>query len=172
METAGGDLLLGCDGIEFGGKAVISGGTIELGASRALGSGYVAFVAPASGSAVLQLDAAAVPTVGATLANTLSDFSASGEVADLAALAYVSGASATLSGATLTLTDGTRNYGFHVAGAKAAGAYQVTSDGHGGTEIAALIEVAAAFAPAPAGSAATISAGATSGPLLTAPSHG
>jgi fibronectin-binding autotransporter adhesin len=134
VETGGGDLLLSAAGAAFSGQAVISGGVIELAGAAALGTGGVAFVAPTTGSAVLQIDAADAPAAGATFANTISNFDAAGEDIDLRSIAFVSGASAAVVGSTLVLTDGGKTYSFKLAGGVAA-LYPVLSDGHGGTLI-------------------------------------
>jgi autotransporter passenger strand-loop-strand repeat protein len=160
VETGGGDLLLDGQGGTFAGKAAISGGAIELATAGALGSGGVAFSAPSTGSAVLQIDAADAPAAGGTFANRISNFSATGEAIDLRGLAYVDGATATLTGSTLVLTDGGGTYAFNLKGTAAA--YSVTSDGHGGTVIdagaALFVQAAAAFAPVHAAKTATLPA--------------
>jgi hypothetical protein len=120
----------------------------------------VQFAAPTTGSAVLQIDAAAAPAAGGTFANTISNFSAPGEDIDLRSIAFVSGASATIVGSTLVLTDGGKTYTFKIAGSS-AGAYAATSDGHGGTllgpKLNAFVQTAAAFAPSVAGKTALAS---------------
>jgi autotransporter passenger strand-loop-strand repeat protein len=126
------DLVLGGAGAAFSGRAVIEGGVIELSTSGALGTGSVQFVEPTTGSAVLQIDAA--PVAGGTFANVISNFSGANEDIDLRGIAFVSGASATIVGSTLVLTDGGKTYSFKLAGG-VAGAYPVLSDGHGGTLI-------------------------------------
>ena len=171
VQTAAGDLLISGAGAAFGGDAVIEGGTIELATSGALGSGYVQFVPPASGSAVLQIDAADAPAAGGTFANVISNFNAAGEDIDLRSIAFVSGASATVVGSTLVLHDGGKTYTFDIAGTT-AGAYPVLSDGHGGTlidpttaatpraldpKVLAFAHAAAAFAPSDAATAALVS---------------
>jgi autotransporter passenger strand-loop-strand repeat protein len=161
IETGGGDLVLSSFGDrDFAGKAVISGGTIELASAGALGSGTVQFVEPTTGSAVLQIDAADAPAAGGTFANTIVDFSGANEDVDLRSIAFVSGASATVSDGVLVLTDGGKTYSFNVAGTT-AGLYPVLSDGHGGTLIdpqaLALTHAMAAFATPGAASAAPIS---------------
>jgi autotransporter passenger strand-loop-strand repeat protein len=161
IETGGGTLgLSGADDLKFAGKAVISGGTIELATKDALGSGYVQFVEPATGSAVLQIDAADAPKAGGTFANVISNFSGANEDIDLTSIAFVSGASATVVGSTLVLTDGGKTYTFDVAGG-IADAYPVLSDGHGGTLIdpkaIAFTQTAAAFAPSDAAKTAPVS---------------
>jgi hypothetical protein len=83
---------------------------------------------------VLQIDAADAPAAGGTFADIISNFNGANEEIDLPSIAYVSGASATVVGHTLVLKDGGKSYTFDIAGA-VAGAYPVTSDGHGGTLI-------------------------------------
>jgi autotransporter passenger strand-loop-strand repeat protein len=169
-QTQAGDLVLSGSDAGFGGGALIEAGTIELATSGALGSGYAQFVEPTTGSAVLQIDAADAPAAGGTFASTIFDFSGANEDIDLRSIAYVSGASATLSGSTLVLTDGGATYKFNLAGTT-AGAYPVLSDGHGGTlidptaaapkaldpKVLAFAHAAAAFAPSDAANAALAS---------------
>jgi hypothetical protein len=144
----------------FSGRAVIEGGTIELATSGALGTANVQFVEPAVGSAVLQINAADAPAAGGTFANKIEDFSGAHEDIDLRSIAYVAGASATVTGSRLLLTDGGKTYTF-IVGGTIAGAYSVLSDGHGGTLIdpkaVAFTHAAAAFAPADAGKTALVS---------------
>lgn len=166
VQTETGDLVLSGSEAGFDGSAVISGGTIELAKAGALGTGYVRFVEPATGSAVLQIDAADAPKAGGTFVNTISNFSGAHEDIDLRSIAFVSGATAKLTGSILALTDGGKTYKFKLAGSM-AGAYPVTSDGHGGTlidpTVARFAQTAAAFAPSDAAITAPLSAGGTSG---------
>ena len=170
--------MLGDDGLKFRGKAVISGGLIELASKAALGSGYVEFVASSTASAVLQIDRGDAPRAGGAFANTLSNFSDGDEAVDLRSIAFASGATAVLTGSTLELSDGGKTYSFNVAGGTDS-SYQAVSDGQGGTLIQAgttaaavvvFAQTAAAFAPAGAAQAALVSGGASSGltPLLHA----
>jgi hypothetical protein len=130
-------------------------------------------VAPTTGSAVLQIDAADAPAAGGTFANVISNFSSAHEDIDLSSIAFVSGASATVVGATLVLTDGGKTYTFKLGGG-IGGAYPVLSDGHGGTLIdpraLAFAHAAAAFAPSDAATAALVSGASPSSqpPLLHA----
>jgi len=160
IETGGGTLVISGSDAAFDGKAAISGGTIELATSGAIGSGYVEFVEPSTGSAVLQIDAADAPAAGGTFADKIVNFSGANEDIDLASIAFVSGASATVSGGVLVLSDGGATYKFTLAGG-IAGAYPVLSDGHGGTLIdpkaLAFAQTAAAFAPPDAANAALVS---------------
>jgi autotransporter passenger strand-loop-strand repeat protein len=129
-----GSLVLSGSGAVFSGKLAIEGGTVELATSAALGTGVVQFVEPTTGSAVLQIDAADAPAAGRTFANTISNFNGANEDIDLRSIAFVSGASATVSGTTLVLSDGGKTYKFNLGGTTAA-AYTITSDGQGGTLI-------------------------------------
>jgi len=170
VASSGGDLVLSGSDASFAGKAVIGGGTIELAAAAALGTANVEFVEPATGLAVLQIDAADAPAAGGTFANTIYDFSAAGEDIDLRSIAFVSGASATESGSTLVLHDGGKTYTFDIAGTT-ADAYPVLSDGHGGTlidpvaaapkaidpHVLAFAHAAAAFDPSGAANTALVS---------------
>jgi autotransporter passenger strand-loop-strand repeat protein len=134
VQGAAGDLLLSGSDAAFSGLTVIEAGTVEAATAGALGTGNVQFVAPTTGSSVLQIDAANAPAAGGTFANTLIDFSSAGEDIDLRSIAYVSGASATVSGGVLVLTDGGKTYKFDLAGTT-AGTCRVLADGHGGTLI-------------------------------------
>jgi autotransporter passenger strand-loop-strand repeat protein len=165
VQTTAGVLLISGAGTSFSGRAVIDSGTIELGTTGALGSGYVQFAEPATGSAVLQIDAADAPAAGGTFANLISNFNGANEDIDLRSIAYVAGASASIVGSTLVLHDGGATYTFKIAGAT-AGAYPVLSDGHGGTLIdpralapktVAFAQAAAAFAPSEAAKTALVS---------------
>ena len=117
-------------------------------------------MAPSSGSAVLQIDAADAPAAGGAFANTISNFNCANEDIDLTSIAFVAGASAAVIGSTLVLTDGSATYTFNIAGTT-AGAYPVLSDGHGGTLIdpkaLAFAHTAAAFAPSDAAKTALVS---------------
>jgi autotransporter passenger strand-loop-strand repeat protein len=160
IQTAAGDLLVSGSGATFSGEVVLEGGTVELATFGAIGTGKVAFVAPSTGSAVLQIDAADAPAAGGTFANTLDNFSATNEDIDLASIPFVAGATATVSGSTLVLSDGGKTYKFSLAGS-IAGAYPVLSDSHGDTlidpqarapdaasqQVLAFAQAAAAFAP-------------------------
>ena len=169
VQTKAGDLVLSGSGAGFTGKAVIEGGVIELATSGAIGTGYVEFAAPSTGSSVLRIDAPDAPAAGATFANKIDNFSGAGEAIDLSDLAFASGATATTSASTLTLTDGGMTYKFTLEGS-VAGGYSVTSDGGGGTLIEAtptdavvrFAQAAAAFAPTDAAQAAPVSANTSS----------
>jgi autotransporter passenger strand-loop-strand repeat protein len=137
-EDGPGTLVLSDAGAAFGGEALISGGTIELASASGLGTAKVDFENNTT-KKTLKIDAADRPASGGTFANTLIDFdSSSATYVDLAGLAFVTGAKATLSGATLTLTDGTYSAKFTLSGTGAS-KYTVFSDGAGGTEIRAAI---------------------------------
>jgi len=170
VEDGSGALYLSDDGAKFGGGAVISSGEIQLEATGVLGSGYVQFVQPSTGSAVLQIDASADPAAGGFFSNVISNFNAAGEDIDLA-IPYVAGASAYVTGSDLVLIDGGKTYKFGIAGTT-AGAYPVLNDGDGGTlidpiaatapkavdpKVVAFAHTAAAFAPSNAANAALVS---------------
>ena len=162
ISEAGGVLVLDSDATKFTGSAVISGGTIELAKAGALGSAGVEFVEPPTGSSVLQVDAADTLVIGGTLANTLSDFDGTNESLDLRGVVYVSGATATVSGSQLVLTEGSRTYHFKLAGAVATDGYSVVSDGAGGTiidpQVTAMAQAMAAFTAGSGGLAPAVSA--------------
>ena len=150
IEAAGGDLVLAGSVNGFTGRAVISGGTMELASAGAFGSSSIVFSEPSTGSAVLQIDAPGTPIAGGTFANVISNFSGPNDYIDLRGIAYVSGATVTVSGHILTLSEGGKTYQFKLAGSIGA-SFPVLSDGHGGTLIdpkaAVFVQAAAAFAP-------------------------
>jgi autotransporter passenger strand-loop-strand repeat protein len=176
VETGGGDLLRSGDGAAFSGIAVISGGTIELATFDALGTGYVQFAEPSTGSAVLQIDAADAPPPDGFFGSVLSNFSGAHDDIDLRSIAFVAGASAAIVGSTLVLSDGGNTYTFDVAGSM-AGSYPVISDGHGGTlvdpipiapkavdpKVLAFAHSLAAFAPSHGAIAGLVSSAAPTG---------
>jgi hypothetical protein len=160
VQDGPGDLVLSDAGTAFSGVAAIRGGTIELVTSGALGTGSLEFAPPTTGSAVLQIDAADAPAAGGTFANRIVGFSGANEDIDLRSIAFVAGASATVVGSTLVLTDGGATYTFDVGGTT-AGAYPVLSDGHGGTlidpQVVAFAHSLAAFAPSVAANTGLVS---------------
>jgi autotransporter passenger strand-loop-strand repeat protein len=159
------DLVLSGAGNGFSGEAVISGGTMELAGAKAIGSADVVFAA-ASSPDTLQIDAAAAPAAGGTFANVISNFSGANDFIDLRSIAFVSGATASVSGSTLVLSDGGKTYKFTVAGSIGS-VFPVTSDGHGGTlidpHVAGFAQATAGFSPPSAAIAGPVSAGGTSG---------
>ncbi len=155
IETGGGVLTLGGAETHFAGQATISAGVIELAAAGALAKASVAFAAGALHE-TLRIDAADQPPSGGAFAAPLVDLDRAGTAVDLAGLAFVAGAKATLSGHTLTLTDGAYSASFTLSG-HAASKYAVVSDSAGGTLIRAaagstvtplLVHAMAAFADA------------------------
>jgi autotransporter passenger strand-loop-strand repeat protein len=167
VEATSGVLRFSDKGAAFSGQVAIEGGTVELATSGAIGTGYVDFSEPATGSAVLQIDAADAPEAGGTFANAIHNFSGAHEAIDLRSIAFVAGASATIVGSTLVLTDGGKTYLFNIAG-NTADAYPVLSDGHGGTLIdpkaVAFAHTAAAFAPSDAAKTALVSSASPTAP--------
>ena len=111
----------------FSGGTTLDSGTLELGTNDSAGSGAITF---ASASAELQLDAT---LTGGTTAfgNTLTNLVA-GDQIDLDGMSYVSGAStATVSGSTLTVTNGTATETFTLNNPATAN-FQVAEDQSGG----------------------------------------
>jgi autotransporter passenger strand-loop-strand repeat protein/autotransporter-associated beta strand protein len=165
IKTGGGDLVLDAANSAFTGQAIISGGTICLSHAGALGTGSVLF-ASAGTSETLLIEASDAPAAGGTFANTISGFSGANEALDLRSIAFVAGATATVSSETLTLSDGGHSYGFNLAGAIGAN-FTVTSDGHGGTLInptaAMFVQATAGFAAPKGGTLSPVSSGGTSG---------
>ena len=119
------------------------------------------------------------PASRATFASTLVDFRAAQDALDLQGVRYVSGATATLSGGKLLVTDGAYSAWFKLSGAEAA-TYEVTADSQGGTlieaispQVQAMAQAMASFAPSTAPHAISLTPyGPTSGavPLIASAS--
>lgn len=84
----------------------------------------------------MQIDTADNPAAGSTWSSTLSNFDRVYDALDLRGIAFVSGATAVLSGSTLVVTNGGAVYDFTLAGT-AAKTYEVTADVSGGALIKA-----------------------------------
>jgi hypothetical protein len=138
------------DASAFSGTVVISGGTVRLANATGFGTAEVRYDIASS---ILALNSPALPANGGTFAEILFNFDKTGEGLDLLGRAYVSGATATLSGHNLTLVDGHYSATFTLSGTSTssyASSYLVTSDGTGGTliEAQAATPLAAAMAHA------------------------
>jgi hypothetical protein len=117
----------------YTGGTTLDAGTLELAASGAAGSGPITFV----GAATLKIDAAALPASGGTFVDTIDNFTV-GDAIDIAGLMYkiAHPNTITLSGDTLTVSNGTATYNFTFGGTVPTSVAN-TSDGSGGTEIVA-----------------------------------
>jgi len=113
----------------YTGGTTLEAGTLQVASTDNLGTGAITMAGTA---AVLAVTGTQVS--GSTFADALANFNNAGTI-DLAAVAFVSGASATLSGTTLTLTDGGFTEQFTLAAAAPGSQYVVTSDGVSGTNI-------------------------------------
>ena len=119
----------------FTGGVTLQSGTLELGTTTAAGAGTHALTF--AGSATLQIDAGAVTGFSGSTLRTFSTpiagFTA-GDRIDLPGLDYAAGATATLSGTTLSVTSGsTTHFTYHLTltGLPAGSAFSATDDGHG-----------------------------------------
>ena len=123
----------------FTGKTTIEAGILELGATKALGSGAITFAPVGDAAATLTLDAAATQfSKGvANFANTLVNFGA-GDFINIAGMTYAAGATVALNGQTLTVSSGGRTLNFTLAGtlpnlllvvAKNGGGIQINAEG-------------------------------------------
>ncbi|WP_174300589.1 AIDA repeat-containing protein [Caulobacter sp. S45] len=164
-EESTGVLRLSAIAAGYDGALTIAGGTVDIALKGGLGTGSVAFEA-ATASATVEIETADQPKSGSTLANMLVDFDGANDTLDLRGLAFVKGASATVSDSTLTFTDGAYTAKFDLVGA-VAGSYSAVSDGAGGTKIIpiangsdAIIHAAAAFGGDKGSLGATSGAGA------------
>ncbi len=161
-ERGDGVLTQAGDASAFDGVAIISGGVIDLANATGFGKATIKFDAAAS---TLTLQSAAEPASGDTFAETLFNFDKVSEGLDLEGQAFVSGATATLSGHTLTLVDGGYAASFTLRGTSTssyASSYLVTSDGTGGTLITPGVQPATMLAHAMArfGDARSVAPGA------------
>ena len=115
----------------YSGGTTLEAGTLAVATAANLGSGTIAFSALAT---TLQLTAA--PTSGATFADVLAGFGNNGTI-DLAGVTFTTGASAVVSGTTLTLTDGSFTQNFSLD-ATTANTIYVSSDGASGTSLSTI----------------------------------
>ena len=173
IEEGGGALALGGSATGFSGEVVISGGGVELVTSNGAGSGSFDFEAP-SAAISLKIDGAAAPAIGGTFANTLVDFNATNESVDLASIVYSAGASVSVAGGVLTLSDGGHAYKFNLGGMVAT-SYGVTSDSGTGTlitvQVGGFAQAIAHCGAAPSAPTAPL-ASATTGGLQPLLAHG
>ena len=119
-------------GKAFTGDVTISGGTLELKKSVAVGSGPITFASRSGGSVeTLQVDSSTMPT------NVISGF-AVGDRVDLAGVNFSSGGGAVLgAGNVLTVTEGGQTYtlDFDPSQNFANEAFRVSADASGGTDV-------------------------------------
>ena len=135
----------------FTGTLVISGGTLELTSAGAAGSATIDFALSTAGA--LRIDGTTGP------ANAISGFFA-GDTIDLAGLSFGGNTTPTVSGNTVTISEGTASETLTIAGAAATN-LTLASDGAGGTKLVSS-------QPAPivsSGSDLTVSSGHTSNGL-------
>ncbi|MBV9784857.1 MAG: Hint domain-containing protein [Acidisphaera sp.] len=133
IQTGSGTLLLSGTDTFSGGSVIISAGTVELATSGSVGSDTFAFSPAAGGSATLQIDAPATPVNGGTFTDTIANFGTNDAI-DLRGLTFSTGATATLSGSTLIISDGGTTIDLTLSNPGAT-QYYVHSDGMGGTVI-------------------------------------
>ncbi len=115
----------------YSGGTTLQAGTLVVASAANLGSGTITFGAL---STTLKLTDA--PTSGATFADVLSGFGDNGTI-DLAGVTFSAGATAVVSGTTLSLTDGAFTQQFSLA-ATTANTIQVFSDGVSGTTLSSV----------------------------------
>ena len=109
----------------FTGSAVISGGTLEMASAGAAGSATVSFAANTTGD--LRIDGMA------GLTNTISGFNA-GDFIDLTGLVFAGVGIPTVSGNTVTVTEGSLSESLVIARASFS-SFTLRNDGAGGTEL-------------------------------------
>jgi autotransporter-associated beta strand protein len=128
VDDGAGTVILGATDTYSGGSTLEGGGTLELNASGAAGSGTISF---STGYGKLEIESAAF-TNGNTFSNTVNDFVA-GDVVDLAGLAFHSGASATVSASVLkVVSNGVTN---SVNLSSSASSFAVLQDAGTGTDV-------------------------------------
>ncbi|MBV9859314.1 MAG: Hint domain-containing protein [Alphaproteobacteria bacterium] len=127
---AGGLLLNGAGKVvldadnTFTGGITVDSGTLELAASGAAGSGTITL-----GDPLLVFDAAYLPSGGTESANPIAGFGGSDEI-DLVGLHYVTGATASLNGTTLTVTSNNVTDTLTLTGLSSGTKFQAISDGN------------------------------------------
>jgi len=121
-------------GNTFTGGITIKSGTLEIASAGAAGTGTIRF-ASADVDPTLQIDVSALPAGGGHFANPIVGFGGPDDVIDIAGLKFISGATASDDGLTLTFTDGGVTWTFDTPGATPF-VEHVFADGHGGTAIA------------------------------------
>ena len=125
VQSGPGTLALAGDLSTFSGALTISGGTLELTSAGAAGRGAIAFAPGFAGT--LQIDGATGP------ANAISGFAA-GDTIDLAGLGFTGIAAPTVSGDTVTVTEGGLIETLLLAGA-GNGLFRLYPDAAGGTNL-------------------------------------
>ncbi len=115
----------------YTGGTTLDAGTLAVASAANLGSGAITFNAP---GATLKLTTAL--TSGATFADVLAGFDNNGTI-DLSGVTFHAGATAAVSGTTLTLTDGAFTQDFSLS-ATTAKTFQVFSDGAGGMTLSSV----------------------------------
>ncbi len=128
----------------YTGGTTLQAGVLQVGSTANIGSGTVAFAASAT-----TLRITGTQTTGSTFANIFSGFDNNGTI-DLAGVAFSAGASAVVSGTTLTLTDGAFTEKFSLA-ATTAKTFQVQSDGLTGTSLTSVCFLAGTRIATPTG---------------------
>jgi hypothetical protein len=132
VEVAGGGTLVLNVQNHYSGGSVIKGGTLELAAAGAAGSGAIAFNAATSDT--LRIDGAAFS--GTPFGNGISNF-ATGDIIDLRDIAYNSSDTVSYSGGVLAVKDGggatLASLTLGLADAGSAGNLVTASDQHSGT---------------------------------------
>jgi hypothetical protein len=111
----------------FSGTELISGGTLELTSATAGGNTSASITFTPGNAGTLRLDGTTAP------ANTISGFT-NGDLIDLASLGYSGTATPTVSGNTVTVTEGSITETLVIAGAS-NDAFLLASDGNGGTDV-------------------------------------
>jgi autotransporter-associated beta strand protein len=139
-QTGAGTLLVDGAGVAelaatntFTGGVTLKSGVLELAAAGAQGSGAVTFAGVAGSVATLRIDAAAEPASGGTFGSTLVGFG-NNQALDLTGLRYAAGASAIVSGSTLSVTSDGTTLNFTLA-APTNTHLLAMNDGAGGVEV-------------------------------------
>ena len=128
----------------YTGGTSLQAGVLDIASSANIGAGTVTF-----GAVATTLQITGTQTNGATFANVFAGFQNDGTI-DLTAVNFVSGASATVSGTTLTLHDGSFTEKFSLA-ATTAKAFRVSQDSGTGTELTSVCFLAGTRIATPSG---------------------
>ena len=128
--AGGGTTVLVAANTYSGGTTIENGSTLEIGAQGSAGTGAITY---GVGHEALRIDATAVNA--STFAEPLANVN-NGDTLDLAGLAFTAGATATLSGNTLMVTNGGTSESFTLQNAGTSG-FAASIDAQGGTLITA-----------------------------------
>ena len=108
-------VMVSADAASFKGQVQLQSGSLDLATSEGVGKAQIVFLG-GDQTKTLRIEAADTPASGHTYGNPLENFDTSSDRLDLAGVNFTSGATATVSGSTLTLKDGAYTAAFTLSG--------------------------------------------------------